>query len=261
MMWLYDLSLEWQFVLIVAVFVFVGVGGALAFRRSMHRSVSQVHLHNDLVGFFLSALGVFYGLLMGLVAVAAWEMHEDAETLVTREATAVAALYRDVSVYPEPGRSQLQGMLKEYVRFVIEEAWPIQRYGIVSDGGYRRVSVLEQGLVRLEPATPGQTIVHQEAMRQFNVFVEARQQRLEAVKSGLPATLWCVMILGGAIVLAVSWMFVFSELATQLILTAGLAGIIGALVFLSVAMDRPFHGPKGIGPEPYELVRGQITGQ
>ena len=127
MMWLYDLSLGWQFVLIVAVFDLVGVAGAVAFRRSMHRSVSQVHLHNDLVGFFLATLGVFYGLLTGLVAVAAWEMHEDAETLVAREATAVAALYRDVSVYPEPDRSQLQGLLKEYIRFVIEEAWPMQR--------------------------------------------------------------------------------------------------------------------------------------
>ena len=259
MMWLYDLSLGWQFVLIVAVFDLVGVAGAVAFRRSMHRSVSQVHLHNDLVGFFLATLGVFYGLLMGLVAVAAWEMHEDANTLVAREATAVAALYRDVSVYPEPDRSQLQGLLKEYVRFVIEEAWPIQRHGTVSDGGYPRISALEQGLVRVEPVTPGQIIIHQEAMRQFNVFIEARQQRLEAVKSGLPATLWCVMILGGVMVLAVSWMFVFSELATQFILTAGLAGIIGVLVFLSVAMDRPFHGPKGIGPEAYELVQGQIT--
>ena len=39
-------------------------------------------------------------------------------------------------------------------------------------------------------------VVHQEAVRQFNVFIEAQQQRLEGVKSSLPATLWSVMILG-----------------------------------------------------------------
>ena len=112
MIWLYDLSIGWQFVLIVAAFEFVGIAGALAVRRPMHRLVSQVHLHNDLVGFFLATLGVFYGLLMGLVAVSAWEMHENAETMVAREAAAVAALYRDVSVYPEPERTQLQGLAK-----------------------------------------------------------------------------------------------------------------------------------------------------
>ena len=113
----------------------------------MHRLVSQVHLHNNLVGFFLATLGVFYGLLMGLVAVSAWEMHENAETMVAREAAAVAALYRDVSVYPEPERTQLQALLKEYVRFVIEEAWPVQRHGTVSGDGYPRVAALEHALV------------------------------------------------------------------------------------------------------------------
>ena len=112
---------------------------------------------------------------------------------------------------------------------------------------------------QFEPVTPGQIIIHQEAVRQFNVFIEARQQRLEGVKSSLPATLWSVMILGGVMVLATSWLFVFFERTTQVILTVALAGIVGVLVFLSVAMDRPFHGLKGISPEPYELVQAQMT--
>ena len=40
-------------------------------------------------------------------------------------------LYRDVSGYPEPARSRLQGELRDYTRFVIEQAWPEQRHGRV----------------------------------------------------------------------------------------------------------------------------------
>ena len=64
---------------------------------------------------FLSAGSTFCGLLLGLVAVSAWRAHSDAASLVTHEATTLAALYRDIGDYPEPTRSELRKMAKDYV--------------------------------------------------------------------------------------------------------------------------------------------------
>jgi len=258
MNWIFDIPEAVLGVIIVTAFVTVSLAGMLALRVRMVRAVAAPHLHNDLVGYVLAALGVFYGLLLGLVAVGAWENHAEAESLVTREATSLAALYRDISVYPESDRSELEGLISGYIHGVIDEEWPVQRRGIEPTGGVARVADLQKRLARFEPTGASETVMHAEAMREFNVFYQARRERLDAVDSGLPATLWWVMIAGGLITMATTWLFVFAHPKVQVALTAGMATMIGLLVFLSVVMDRPFRGRFAIGPEPFVLVAGQL---
>jgi len=50
--------------------------------------------------------------------------------IISQEATALAVLYRDVSAYSQPIRSQLQKELRDYVEYVIHEAWPLQQRGL-----------------------------------------------------------------------------------------------------------------------------------
>lgn len=80
--------------------------------------------------------------MLGLIAVATYQNFPDVETAVQREAAAVAGLYRDVSAHPEPARGQLQAALRNYTRFLIEEAWPGQQRGELHPGNTRHVSVL-----------------------------------------------------------------------------------------------------------------------
>ena len=64
---------------------------------------------------------------MGLIAVGVWNTNSDASDLVSREASAIGTLYRDVSGYPEPLRQQLRSQLRSYTVFLIDEVWPAQR--------------------------------------------------------------------------------------------------------------------------------------
>ena len=68
---------------------------------------------NEILGDFLQYFGVIYGLLLGLLAVAIYQNHTDVEKAVSSEASSLAALYRDVTAYPEPQRTELKTLLKE----------------------------------------------------------------------------------------------------------------------------------------------------
>src|SRR5215469_1156118 len=104
--WVYDLP-NWLFgALTVAVFVALGVSGLFVTRGWVRRLHIVDHSHNDIVGFYLSAVTVFYGITLGLFAVGTWTAFSDAEGKVDHEAAALAALYRDVSGYPEPVRAK-----------------------------------------------------------------------------------------------------------------------------------------------------------
>jgi hypothetical protein len=56
--------------------------------------------------------------------VATYQNHSDVEKSVASEASSLAALYRDISAYPEPQRTELKTLLREYTRYVIDEARP-----------------------------------------------------------------------------------------------------------------------------------------
>src|SRR4029079_17107862 len=54
----------------------------------------------------------------------------DVEKAVANEASSLAALYRDISAYPEPDRTDLKNAIREYNRSTVEDAWLLQRPGI-----------------------------------------------------------------------------------------------------------------------------------
>src|SRR6516225_6709498 len=131
MYWVYELP-NWLFgVLTVAVTVAIGLVGLFATRRWVRRVHEDRHSHNEFVAYFLGAVCVFYGITLGLLAVATWQTYSDVQTRVGEEAAAVGALYRDVSGFPEPNRTELQSDLRRYTRQVIDQAWPLQKRGII----------------------------------------------------------------------------------------------------------------------------------
>lgn len=189
----------------LTVFLFVSfalIGQSLT--RKAARSLLGDSDHNDLVGHYLAAFGVFYGITLGLISVGTWENFSDVEAKAAQEASSVAALYRDVSSYAEPKRTELTDALREYTRYVIEEAWPLQQKGIVLKGGTECINSFQQKLVTFEPVTENQKILHAEALRQFNQMIELRRLRLQSVTQGLASTLWLVIFAGAVMNIALT---------------------------------------------------------
>jgi len=112
--------------------------------------------------------------------------YSDTSKVVSGEATALNALYRDVTSYPEPIRTELQGQLRDYTRYVIDDAWPLQRRGKVPGGGIERMTRFQSVLDKFEPVTEGQKFLHGETLRAYNLLIQSRRLRLDAVGTGLP---------------------------------------------------------------------------
>jgi hypothetical protein len=251
--WIYDLQ-TWTMVLMVCVF-FVGITwfGTIFVRPFLHAFLRKQPALNDIVGYLLGAHGVYFGILLGLLALASYQNFADVEKLVLDEATKLAALYRDSAAYPTPIREELTGQLRQYTRFVIDEAWPLQKKGIVPTEGTRMINHYQDTLIKFEPVTKGQEILHAEAYRQFNSFAESRRQRLHAVSTGIPALLWWVVLIGAGVNTVLIWMLDM-KLMPHLILSGVISFYLATLIALVAAMDNPFRGEVCVSPEAYEIV-------
>jgi hypothetical protein len=256
--WLYDLP-TWLFgVLTVMVTVVVGLGGYYVTRKWARGIHGEQHSHNEIVGFYLGAICLFYGITLGLLAVGLWEAYSNVDSKVGEEASTLAALYRNVSSFPDPKRTELQADLREYVHQVIDVVWPLQRRGIVSNNDADRLSALQEHLGSFEPATEGQKTLHAEAYREFDRVVELRRFRLNSVTGGLPALMWCVLLVGAFLNIALTWFFDMRSHRMHMWMTIMFSGFLGLMIFLLAAMDYPFRGEISVGPEAFELVYKQL---
>jgi Protein of unknown function (DUF4239) len=251
---LYDLP-TWLFGLLsVAVTVAVGLVGFYATRKWVRKVHGTEHSHNEIVGFYLGAVCLFYGITLGLVAVGTWEDYSAVENKVDEEASALAALYRDVSSFPEPKRPELQTDLREYTHQVIDVAWPQQRRGIIPHNSDVALMAIQTHLASFEPATDGQKTLHAEAYREFDRLVELRRNRLRSAVTGLPAPLWVVVLVGAFISIALTWFFDMRSRSMHFWMTVMFSGFLGLQMFLLAIMDNPFRGEISVGPEAFELV-------
>jgi hypothetical protein len=256
--WVYDLP-TYQFGLLTAgAFTLFYWIGAVFFRPILRQFVKSTPFCNDVVGYVLSSFCVFYGLLLGLVAVTAYQNSADSEAAVTREAAALSALYQDVSHYREPYGQNLRWLLRDYTRYVIKYAWPLQRQGIIPTEGGIRIAAFEEKLLEFEPQTRSEEILHAEALRQFNAFLENRRMRLFAVNSGIPPVMWYVLFVGAFVNIAMVWLFDM-KLITHLLLGGLLASYLGTMIFLIAAMDNPFRGEISVDPDAFVTLYQQMV--
>jgi hypothetical protein len=246
---------RWQLALMLAVcFVSYGLGGSWFVRRRILPRM-RLRYHDAYFGAAVVQSAVMlYGLVAALTAVGVWQKYSEASAVASAEATSIASLWRDLGGYPQPERDAMRDVLREYTEQVINGAWPQQRRGVIPKEGVELMDRLQAQLFAFEPVTEAQKIIHAETLSGFNELVEHRRQRLDAVQSGLPIVLWYVLLPGALGCLTLAFFFHVDNARYQAILLGGLAVSIAMVLFLIIALDRPFRGDLGVGPDSYQLI-------
>ena len=258
--WLYEVSPPVAALIMVAFIEAASLLGLVLVRRHL---IPRLHYHdgaNDAVSGTVQAIGVFYGITVGLIAVGVWNTNSTASELVSREASSVSALYRDVSGYPSPLRDELRRGLRDYTVFVIERAWPAQQRGqgqSINEGTY----ILDEFQAKLhafQPANAGQTAIHAETLTAYNNLLEYRRLRIDAVAGGLSSVMWAVIWVGAAISIGIAYFFNIPDIKLHAILVALMGGFLAMVLFMIIINDKPFYGAVSISSDPYKLILERV---
>jgi hypothetical protein len=256
--WIYDLP-NWTLgVLIVAVFLALSLAGLFATRPMVRKLLGPTANYNDVVSYFFAGIGVFYGLALGLIAVATWENYTDIDGVVGTEAAAVASFYRDLDGYPQPLRGRLEAMMRDYTKMVIDTEWPAHKKGIALEDGDAMLDHLEDEVMNFEPTKEREKILQAEVLRSLDTVQEQRRLRLQAVPTGLPAALWSVVIIGALLNIGLTYLFWIDTISVHAILVGIVAVFIALLVFLTAAMDNPFRGEFSVSADGFQDILDNV---
>lgn len=258
--WFYEISpFKAALIMAVSIEVFALIG--LVFVRRL--VIPRLHYHdgaNDAVSGTVQAIGVFYGITVGLIAVGVWNTNSNASDLVSKEAAAIGSLYRDVSGYPSPLRDELRARLREYNVFIIETAWPAQRkgQGQIIGGGEKILDDFQDKLYSFQPANAGQTALHSETLGAYNNLFEYRRLRIDAVGGGLSMVMWSVIWIGAAISIGIAYFFNIPDFKLHAILILLMGGFLAMVLFMIVINDKPFYGYESVSSDPYKLILERV---
>lgn len=193
-------------------------------------------------------------LTLAFCAVQARSQMADAQRVVQAEATAIAGAGRLVDRIGPPAQA-LPPALAAYLASIIATEFPASASQGRQEATQSLVEQLEtlafHTAIGLPQAQAEELIEHIDALE------AARETRLSAATTGLPAQFWMLIALLLSLTFASGAMYparahVLAMLAIQ---AAGL----GALVAFVFLMEQPFRGEFAVSPEPYQTVQRSLT--
>lgn len=209
--------------------------------------------HNDVVVPIFAAVGTIYAVMLGFLVIMVWEDHGSAQDNVAREAANLTSMYRMTNGMNPVERAVMRKHIRNYTRAVIDEEWG---KGIVASGkaapeARRELANIYREFSSMPPETANSSI-NSEFLAQFSVVTTERNQRTQQARSVVPSLLWIGLITGAIVVVGMSCMLSMEAVLPHMLVTGGLALIIGLLLFIIVVLATPFKGALAIGVESFE---------
>lgn len=235
------------------VFAIITAIGIVVMKPFVRARLEHDGSKNGIVEITLGGFSALYGILLGLLAVGAYENLNNMEDVVSKEASAISVLYRDFRGYPEPIRGKLEQGLRDYARHVVEKSFPQQAQRLRPTGESDLIDKVFDTLISFAPKGKAEEILHAEALGQLNNLMEARRTRLTNLTSGIPTILWWIVALGAGINLLLICLLDFPTVS-HVGFSGLLAFYIGAMIFVIASMDNPFSGADRVSPTAIELV-------
>ena len=238
--------------LIVTVATVVAVGG-LVLVQNLY-STERRKQHNDVAGFIYAVLGVSYAVLLGLMLIAVWEQWNAAQDVASDEANQLAGIFWFAHALPQPEGRHIQELARSYAQVVVEQEWPLMEQGRSSPKAWDTLDELRGAILGLDPTTGAQLARYNQVLEQLHGLGDARRERLLAANEGLATILWVVLIGGGVITIAFTYLFGLDNTSVHTLMVAALAMILSMSLFTVAALDYPFKGDVRIHPAAFEQV-------
>ena len=244
--------------LVVLASVAVAVAGLLLTQRLIPLPVRE--RHNDTTGIIYAALYVMFGVTVGFSLFSVWQQYNTARQIVQSETVAVEQVYRLAERLPEPDRSQVQELAVSYAERVVNEEWSLMKEGRSSSRMEAHLEELRRSVQGYKPHTDAQDALYAEALAEVGELEENREFRLLAVDEGIPYMVWVVLIVGGVLTVAFTYLFGMESVRLHAVAVAGLTILISMILHAIGVLDYPFNSGVRVQPDAFEQILREIRG-
>lgn len=233
----------------VAVIVGLSVGGLVLFRKAV--SHTRLESANPVSSAVFQVAGVLYAVLVAFVVVVVWEQFGDAEDASSKEASAVSDLLRDSAALPAAYRTEVQQSLLAYSRDVIDHEFPRMRHGETITEQSDALNNVWQAYLKVQPESRNEIAFFDHAIVRLNDLSANRKLRVSTGDASVPGELWVLLIGGGAVLMAFTYLFGTRDLLVHGLAVGLTASLLAFVMYLIFALEHPFVGALSVQPTPF----------
>lgn len=255
--WLLTHMTWWEIaILFVVVPMFVFSAGLLLVRARY--GWEALTSNNEEGGVIFAVIGTIYAIFLAFLVVLSWQNLGDADKTVSDESATLLALYRDTQAFNTQVGPVLRAQLRDYTQSVISDEWPTMAKGEESPVASKKLDTLWTTFVSNENAASGAAF--SEAYARLNELAKDRQLRILSASAAISGYFWAFLLLGGALIIAFTYVFGMKNLKVQMGMTAVLTFTIGASLFLVVTLDHPYTGDVKVEPDAFVTTLTTMQG-
>jgi hypothetical protein len=234
---------------VIGFAIVYALSGVLLVRQLVKGRVGKGH--NDLSVPIFQTAGTIYAVLLAFSVIAVWQSYGAAKDNVAEEASTLATLYRQTNGLPSGPQGVLRRLLRGYTEAVVVDEWPIQAAtGGVSARARKDLGAIYRAYRTMDPRV-AESPIGVEFLQTMRIVAADRNRRTLEASGSLPAVLWIGLLVGGAIVVGMTFVMHTPATYPHVLFSVLLAALIGTLLFITLALHRPFYGPLGISPESF----------
>jgi hypothetical protein len=228
-------------------------------RRRIH--LDRLRVNNEVAGFKFATVGVLYAVLLAFAVIVVWEKFAEVERIVSKEAGAVATLYRvSEGLDEQPGDAFRQNLV-DYTKAAINDDWPAMEQGKYSRHVTEALNRAYSTIISLHPTDQRGAAILTELLRQLDLVTQARRDRIVSARGAIPGVLWFVLVSGAFLTIGFTFFFGTQNALVQGLMTGILSFLIFSAMAVIVAIDHPFAGPVKVHPDALQAVEEDFVRQ
>jgi hypothetical protein len=235
-------------VLAVAVAILVAVGSILVANRILASAGTE---HNSAISPFITVVGLVYGALLGFTVVVSWQQFSSAGAVVADEASRLTTMYGQTVAMPEPERTQLRQLLRQYATSVAGPEWDKQGGDGTGDGGRSAIIGMHR-VIGGQPADVASSPINGAFLSQLSGLASDRATRMIDAKPRIPPLLFAALIFGGAVLVTLTGFLRMGSTLGHIMVSSAVAVLLGLLLCIIFSLDHPFGSERGITPAPFQ---------
>jgi hypothetical protein len=255
--------LSWPAVISFLVVAIITTALALAGLHLVRRKYPAEVLkeNHEVASMIFNAFGLLYGVVVAFVVFVTWSGYDDATKNLQMEASDTIDLFYSATALAEPTSKVVQQELIGYVDSVYRDEvnkMSTQEISIYSVGPLRKLLDLFN---RIDQQSAPNRELYAESLKRLNNLAEHRRLRIFAGNNTVPPTVWLVLLVGGAITVAYTYLFGTKNINAQYLMITALTVTISWILLLIYILDHPFTGVSKVSTKPLaevlEIMRNQ----
>lgn len=210
-------------------------------------------VNNDLIGWQLTVVGTTYAVILGFMLYTVWTTYGAAQLNSDLEANSLRNLYNLAGGLPEPQRTQLKQLSRDYANAVLTRDWPEMANGEVPEGSHAVSQAMVHTITQVKVDSPTSAVYLDHTFTALTTLSEHRRTRILQVVYKLPAIFWAVLIVGAVVTILSAATFGAGSAILHAFQVTSLTLIL-TLVLLAIGdVNLPFQG--WVHVDNYAFVR------